>query len=70
MKQDSLTAITPLLSESSLSAHNAAQSRQKTEVIRLRLSAPPDASKIKALNALAASYPFCILYRAKKHDTL
>ena len=70
MKQDSLAAITPLLSEPSLSAYNAAQSRQKTEVIRLRWSAPPNESKTKALNALAANYPFCILYRAKKHDTL
>jgi hypothetical protein len=69
MKQDSLATFL-LLPEPSLSAHNTNLSRPRTEVIRLRLSAPPDEKKISELNTLAASYPFCILYRAKKHDML
>ncbi|HMH21283.1 MAG TPA: hypothetical protein VK563_05885 [Puia sp.] len=69
MKYDSFAVLTPLLPELALSANNN-PSRPKTEVIRLRLSAPPDDKKIMELNELASSYPFCVLYKAKKHDTL
>jgi hypothetical protein len=39
-------------------------------VKKLLLPAPPDEQKIKELNELASSYPFCIRQKAKKHDML
>lgn len=70
MKQNSL-AILPLhLSEPSLASFNTRMHRQRTEVILLPLASPPDEIKIRELNALAGKHPFCILYKARRHDTL
>lgn len=73
MKTDSL-AILPVLfsdlTELPRIAYNNGRPRQKTDVIRLPLSTPPDEKEIEELNRLAAKHPFCIRYKVKKHDTL
>jgi hypothetical protein len=43
---------------------------EKTGIIPLFQPAPPDDKVIRELNALAAQYPFCILFKAKSHDML
>ncbi len=70
MKPNSLAAVPLLLKDSPFRTNNSRTLRQRTEIIRLPLSNPPDEKKIGELNELAASYPFCILYRPKKYDTL
>jgi hypothetical protein len=70
MKPNSLAALPLLLKDSPFTAHNSRKFRQRTEIIKLPLSGPPDEKKIGELNALAASYPFCVLYHPKKYDTL
>jgi hypothetical protein len=44
--------------------------RQRTEIIRLPPAKAPDEKKVRELNELAASHPFCIVYKAKEYDTL
>jgi hypothetical protein len=77
MTPNSLAATPLLLTEHAFATHNSSFTarnlmlhRQRTEIIKLPLSNPPDEKKIRELNELAASYPFCILYRPKKYETL
>jgi hypothetical protein len=44
--------------------------RDKPGIINLFQPDPPDEERIRELNALVAKYPFCVYYKAKKHDTL
>ena len=70
MKPNSLAILPIHLSEPSLASLNIRLHRQRTEVIQLPLATPPDELTIRELNALARKHPFCILYKARKHDTL
>lgn len=44
--------------------------RDKPGIINLFHPDPPDEERIRELNALVAKYPFCVYYKAKKHDML
>ncbi len=70
MKPNSLAILPVRLPEPTLASFNTRMHRQRTEVIQLPLATAPDELKISELNALARKYPFCILYKARKHDTL
>jgi hypothetical protein len=70
MKSNSLASLPIHLPEPTLASFNTRLIRQRTEIIRLPLAAPPDESKVKELNTLAAQHPFCIVYKARKHDML
>jgi len=60
-----------LLLQPPLTAYNTKTQRQKKGVLkRMPVPAPPDATTIRKLNALAAKHPFCALHKVKKHDTL
>jgi hypothetical protein len=70
MEPNSLVIMPIHLAEPLLPSFNTRMRRQRTEVIQLPLATPPDELKIRELNALARKYPFCVLYKARKHDTL
>lgn len=74
MRANSLAKWHSLHSEKSVTARSemsltAKARRQSTGVVKL-LTPPPDEKTIRRLNKLAAQYPFCVLHRVKKHDTL
>jgi hypothetical protein len=70
MKSSSLITLPTRIGDPNLSAHNLRPSRQRTEIIKLPLSNPPDEAKIRELNELASKYPFCVIYRSRKHELL
>ncbi|MHA4811256.1 hypothetical protein ACX0G9_24350 [Flavitalea flava] len=70
MKTNSLTVSPRLLPEPLLAVHTTKHNRERREIIQLPLVSPPDAKRIKELNALAAKPPFCHHFRARKHDML
>jgi hypothetical protein len=43
---------------------------ERTAVINIFQPDPPDERRTRELNALAKKHPFCIYYKAKKHDML
>jgi len=71
MKINSLAALPAALPESSRLSPASTHQRQKSEVIMLPpMATPPDEKKVIELNRLASDRPFCVLYKAKKYDTL
>jgi hypothetical protein len=70
MKPNSLASLPIHLPEPSLASLNTRLHRQRTEIIQLPLATPPDEIKVRELNALAGKHPFCVLYKARKHDML
>jgi len=70
MKTNSLASMPIHLPEPTLASFNTRLLRQRTEIIQLPLAAPPDESQVRELNTLAAKHPFCIIYKARKHDML
>lgn len=70
MKTNSLASLPIHLPEPTLASFNTRLLRQRTEIIQIPLAVPPDESKVKELNTLAAKHPFCIVHKARKHDML
>jgi hypothetical protein len=70
MKINSLAALPAALPEPPRLSPAITHQRQKSEVIMLPMATPPDEKKVMELNRLAADRPFCVLYKAKKYDTL
>lgn len=70
MKPNSLAALPSHHTEPLLATFHPKPHRQRTDIIHLPLAAPPDEITVQRLNTLAGQYPFCILYKARKHDTL
>lgn len=69
MKTKSLTSLSALQPEHSLTAHKT--QRPKQGVVKLMPpTPPPDEKTIRELNRLASSRPFCAFRKVRRHDML